>query len=192
MRIIIQACRWTRNGSRPIRTNKDTDGDGLDDLQEFTADIYFGSNPLDNDSDADGIPDGKDIWPTVAMGATVGYAYPKPAIDGKIEAVYSPLITKWYATDWNELDKEAVQTFACWDEENLYLVVRAPKKFSMDVQLDTSAHNGFWEGGDTYLWSLQADGKPALGIPAIPNGPAQMPFGQPTKPATLSSRWFCR
>lgn len=158
-----------RFGTNPFK--KDTDGDGLDDLQEFTADIYFGSNPLDMDTDGDGIPDGADLFPTVAINPSIGYAYPMPANDGKIEKVFSPLITKWYATDWENLPKDAVQTFACWDEENLYLAVRAPDRFNMDVQLDTSAHNGFWEGGDTYIWNIKADGKPSLGIPNIPEWP---------------------
>ena len=158
-----------RFGTDP--NNKDTDGDGLSDLEEFTADIYFGSDPLDTDSDGDGIPDSSDLWPTVAINKGMDYAWPTPVIDGEIDDVYSPLITRWYATNWDELDKEAVQTYACWDEKNLYLAARAPAKFNMSVQTDTSAHNGFWEGGDTYLWNIAADKQPALGIPRIPVWP---------------------
>ncbi len=158
-----------RFGTNPY--NRDTDGDGLTDLEEFTADIYFGSDPLDTDSDRDGTPDASDMWPTVAMNKSMEYANPRPTIDGEIDGVYSPLITRWYATNWDDLERDAVQAYACWDEENLYLAVKAPANFNLSVQTDTSAHNGFWEGGDTYIWNIKNGGQPGLGIPRKPEWP---------------------
>ncbi len=158
-----------RFGTNPY--DKDTDDDGLTDLDEFCADIYFGTNPLDNDSDGDGIPDDRDKWPTVAISKTMEYAYPTPVIDGKLDDVYSSLITRWYATNWDDLEKEAIQTYACWNEENLYFVVKAPAKFSLDVQIDTSGHNGFWVGGDTYIWGAKTEGQPAIRVPKKPEWP---------------------
>lgn len=147
-----------RFGSDPTRV--DTDGDGLDDLAEFCADIYLGSDPNRKDSDGDGVPDGRDTWPTVAIRPVVDYAYPTPTLDGHIDSVYQPLINRWYATNWTDLPREAAVVSACWDEETLYLAVKAPAKFSYEMQIDTSADNGFWEGGDTYLLRVPADGQP--------------------------------
>ncbi|MBN1918961.1 MAG: hypothetical protein JW889_13725 [Verrucomicrobia bacterium] len=147
-----------RFGSDP--TKPDTDGDGLDDLAEFCADIYVGSNPTEKDSDGDGIPDGRDKWPTVAIRPTTDYAYPTPILDGHIDSVYQPLIDRWYATNWTSLDKQGVAVYACWDEETLYLAAKAPAKFSYEMQIDTSADNGFWAGGDTYFLRVPADGQP--------------------------------
>ena len=150
-----------RFGSDP--TKRDTDGDGLDDLGEFCADIYFGTDPRNKDSDGDGTRDGKDAWPTVAIRPTMDYAYPAPKLDGRIDTVYQPLINRWYAMNREGLERDAVATYACWDEETLYLAARAPAKFGFEAQIDTSAENGFWAGGDTYMLSVPPEGQPKWG-----------------------------
>ncbi len=155
-----------RFGSNP--TKADTDGDGLDDLAEFCADIYLGADPTNKDSDGDGVRDGRDPWPTVAIRPVIEYAYPAPNLDGHIDSVYQPLIGRWYATDWEALDKKAVVTYACWDEETLYIAAKAPAKFGLELQIDTSAGNGFWEGGDTYFLTVNPDGQPEWRIPKNP------------------------
>jgi hypothetical protein len=147
-----------RFGSDP--TKRDTDGDGLDDLAEFCADKYLGADPNNKDTDGDGVRDGSDPWPTVAIRPTVDYAWPAPNLDGHVDEVYQPLIDRWYATNWDNLAKNAVVAYACWDEETLYLAFKAPAKFSLDMQIDTSAANGFWAGGDTYMLRVPADGQP--------------------------------
>jgi hypothetical protein len=157
-----------RFGSDPAKT--DTDGDGLDDLAEFCADIYLGSDPTNKDTDGDGIGDGADPWPTVAIRPTVDYAYPAPNLDGHIDDVYRPLIDRWYATDWDGLKKDAVATYACWDEETLYIAAKAPAKFTLEMQIDTSADNGFWAGGDTYNLTVRPGGQPEWGWITNPTG----------------------
>ncbi len=156
-----------RFGSDP--TKPDTDGDGLNDLDEFCADIYFGTDPKKKDSDGDGTGDGKDPWPTVAIRPTMDYAYPAPKLDGRIDTVYQPLITGWYAMNREGLEKEAVATYACWDEETLYLAATAPAKFAFQAQIDTSAENGFWAGGDTYMLNVPPEGQPKWGWVKDPN-----------------------
>lgn len=153
-----------RFGSDPH--NPDTDGDGLSDLAEYTADIYRSSDPLHPDTDRDGMRDGVDEWPTVPISPFVDYAHPEPAIDGVMDGVYTPLICHWYATDAEALPSDAVQTYATWDEDNLYIVARAPEAFSLrEVQLDTSADNTFWRGGDTYVWRCQHEQQPEQTVP---------------------------
>ena len=144
-----------RFGSDP--TKKDTDGDGLDDLHEFCADIYRGSDPRKADTDGDRIPDGKDKNPTVAIADKVAYSDEDPQIDGKLDKCYKPFTLGCYIDNSPEL--AAARMSACWNEDALYLFVRSKTQCSLDAYIDTSAENGFWEGGDTYLLRASPDGK---------------------------------
>jgi len=144
-----------RFGSNP--TKRDTDGDGLDDLAEFCADIYRGSDPQKQDTDEDGIPDGKDRNPTVAIAEGVAYANEDPKIDGRMDSCYKVLLSRPYAGNSAELEQSRI--YACWNEDALYLFVKGTRKCTLDMLIDTSAENGFWEGGDTYPIRASADGK---------------------------------
>ena len=148
-------------------TSVDTDRDGLSDLEEFMADKYLGSDPLKPDTDNDGLIDGNDPWPTVAIASEIGYAHPVPKIDGNVDTAYTPLITSWYATDCTNLASDAVQLNACWNEETLFLIARAPEPFGLELQIDTSPENGFWIGGDTYVMRLKEGEQPSLEWPNL-------------------------
>ncbi|MCX7002183.1 MAG: hypothetical protein NTV22_02790, partial [bacterium] len=152
-----------RFGSDPL--NPDTDGDGLGDLEEFTADIYLGADPRNPDTDGDGMPDGADQWPTVAIAPQIGHALRTPQIDGVIEAEYTPLLYRWYAATNTNQARDVCQVYACWDEDTLYLAARAPRPFTLEGQIDTSADNGFWIGGDTYLWRAEYGKAPQVELP---------------------------
>lgn len=144
-----------RFGSDP--TKVDTDGDGLDDLAEFCADIYRGSDPRNPDTDGDGIPDGKDRNPTVALVETVSYTDLDPEIDGRLDRCYTPLTMGVYVH--NSPSLAAARIHACWNEDALFLLVKSAAKCSLEMMIDTSAENGFWEGGDTYPIRVTPDGK---------------------------------
>ena len=145
-----------RFGSDP--TKKDTDGDGLEDLAEFTADIYRGSNPTVKDTDGDGIPDGKDRWPTVAIALTLAYTLEPPTVDGRMDSVYALLTTGKPYIATNTAVAEP-RLYACWNEEALSLFVKTQTKGELHLMIDSSGENGFWEGGDTYPIRVSADGK---------------------------------
>ena len=151
-RLPVDEKRFGSDSSRP-----DTDGDGLDDLAEFCADIYRGADPRKTDTDDDGIPDGKDAYPTVAIAERLAYSDAGAAIDGRLDGCYRPLVTGVYTANSPELAQARV--FACWNEDALYLFVRSNTKCALDVMIDTSAENGFWEGGDTYPIRVDPDGK---------------------------------
>ena len=51
--------------------HKDSDHDGLSDLQEAMAGIFLRTDPKDVDTDCDGIPDGKDTEPVYPLKTTV-------------------------------------------------------------------------------------------------------------------------
>ncbi len=138
-------------------TKIDTDGDGLKDLQEFCADIFRGSDPNKTDTDDDGVPDGQDLNPTVAIAQSVVYSDAAPAVDGKMDTCYKPFTMGVYAG--NSADLEKARMYACWNEDGLSLFVKSPVKCMLNMMIDTSAENGFWEGGDTYLIQVTPEGK---------------------------------
>jgi hypothetical protein len=156
-----------RFGSDPAK--KDTDGDGLGDLQEFCADVYLGSDPKNTDTDGDGIPDGKDKYPTVAITGSIAYANPVPTIDGQMDASYRPLFTGTYLDNSPELAQARMS--ACWTEDALYLFLKSKEQCSLGFLVDTSAENGFWEGGDTYPINVATDGKVTYIGGLGPDGP---------------------
>ncbi len=144
-----------RFGSDPSKP--DTDGDGLNDLAEFCADIYRGSNPLKTDTDGDGTSDGNDRNPTVAIAETVAYTKTELQIDGRMEACYKQLVSRPYAGNSRELENAKI--YACWNEDAFFLLIKSSKRCTLDMLIDTSAENGFWEGGDTYPIRVSPDGK---------------------------------
>ncbi|MCX7847786.1 MAG: PA14 domain-containing protein [bacterium] len=150
----------------------DTDGDGLSDLEEFTADIYRGSDPRCRDTDDDGLPDGTDPWPTVAIMPYLPYAHPRPILDGTQDVTYRPLILQWYAASSTNTPRDSVNLYGAWHEDALYLYARAPQSFTLEMQIDTSPENGFWIGGDTYTWHVCADAQPLLDAPRVLHWPA--------------------
>ncbi len=144
-----------RFGSDP--TKKDTDGDGLDDLQEFCADVFRGSDPRNPDTDGDGIPDGKDRHPTVAIAETISYTAADPKIDGVLDECYKPFTMGMYADNAPELAK--ARMFACWNEDALHLFLKSEVKCNLIMTVDSSPENGYWEGGDTYLIKVTPEGE---------------------------------
>lgn len=136
-----------RFGSDPGKV--DTDGDGLDDLGEYMADRYRGSDPRDPDTDDDGIPDDQDRYPTVAIKPTLGYR-----VDGDFAALPRLMDGAWIRND----DGGPVYVNAGWNEDALFLRFVGPRAFSVELKIDGSADSGYWQGGDTYMLKLSADG----------------------------------
>ncbi len=130
-------------------SKKDTDGDGLDDLAEFTADRYAGSDPTKADTDGDGRNDGEDRYPVIPIAAEVPYRIPgeTPEWQALIEGAFA-------RNDEGGLVGAAV----AWNEKALYFRFAAKRRFTVHAKIDGSADNGFWEGGDTYLLRFAADG----------------------------------
>ena len=124
-------------------SKKDTDGDGLDDLHEFIADRYAGSNPTVPDTDGDGIPDGEDPYPLVAIAPTVVYLGEGVKPQLLLDSVFVR----------NDAGGP-VQVYAGWQEFGMQFRFVGPRKFKVHAKLDGSADNGFWEGGDTYLFTF--------------------------------------
>ena len=76
-RLVLDELRFGSNPSMP-----DSDGDGLKDLDEFTAAYLSGSNPNDNDTDGDGTSDAEDIYPITDFKSSILKTEQVMTIDG--------------------------------------------------------------------------------------------------------------
>jgi len=152
-----------RFGSSP--KSRDTDGDGLDDLQEvltsrwvtcLNADLrvrtpgkWARPDPNNKDSDGDGIPDGKDKYPLYPFVPEIRYGAAQ--VDGK-------------RTEWPEkpdywLDHEGVklQGWARWDEKFLYYAFAIEGAWTkLTLVVDQNA-DGFYVGGDNVYAEFAPD-----------------------------------
>jgi hypothetical protein len=106
----------------------DTDGDGLDDLQEAAAGLYAGSDPAQSDTDGDGLLDGVDPWPLSDFTGVIPYGTEPVALASGPRA-----------------DNPDILLAACWTEESLVIEVTTPYAADVFVDLDGSGDLGRWE-----------------------------------------------
>ncbi len=107
---------------------RDTDNDYLDDIDEMTASIWWGSNNIKRDTDSDGIIDGKDPFPLVDFQPSIRKVRFVPTIDGTIEDTWKVLSRGSFWSSKEDLD---VTIYAGWDDENLYFAVKCNSKLNM-------------------------------------------------------------
>lgn len=151
-----------RFGSDP--TKRDTDGDGLDDLAEFCANRYRGSDPTERDTDGDGRADGEDRYPVIPIAQRLEYRVKPSGGDGAARSASHelPLLIDEAFVRNDEGGPLAIR--AAWNEEALFLEFSGPRPFVVHAKLDGTPANGFWEGGDTYLLRIDADGVKFAGL----------------------------
>ncbi|OYD14307.1 hypothetical protein CH333_08370 [candidate division WOR-3 bacterium JGI_Cruoil_03_44_89] len=130
-----------RFGSSPLE--KDTDGDGLEDLREFTAGIYKGADPLNANTDGDGIPDGIDIYPLYAASDVIHKG--TRTIDGEIEDGWG-LVSD--VLDFKNTDISA-DVYMNWDEDWLYIGFKLDRYSDIELCID-ARHDGWWHSRDNY------------------------------------------
>jgi len=152
-----------RFGSSPAR--RDTDGDGLDDMEEVLASRWVRAlntalrqrvpgkwprpDPTKADSDGDGMPDGKDKYPLYPFRPVIRRATAK--VDGALD--------EWPKTGDYRLDHAGVKLagWAGWDREHLYYAFRlrgAWRKITLVVDQDA---DGFYVGNDNVYAELAPD-----------------------------------
>ena len=135
-------------GSDP--TKKDTDGDGLSDLDEAMAGIWKGSQPRNADTDGDGIPDGLDAYPLYAVDE---YTPKRTAtLDGTIEAGWhffgSPIS--------DSTQPITASIYTNWDPDYLYLAFTTSIYTKLWLQIDAN-HDGWGHGRDQYSFLIDPD-----------------------------------
>ncbi len=120
-----------RFGSNP--GSRDTDGDGLDDLSELMAGIYFSSNPRDPDTDKDGIPDGLDEYPLYPVKTTIKRKW--------------TLLSDGFMMHRNFWINPVI--YAKWSKNALYLRFLTNNKAKIFIYIDANADSWF-HGKDNY------------------------------------------
>jgi hypothetical protein len=126
-------------------SRRDMDGDGLNDLEEFSAGVYASSNPLQADTDGDCISDDRAL--------SVG-CY------DRVAALYSWTRRRcfsFFSMVARNDGSGPIAVFGGWNEAGLYFWFVAPRKMPLIMALDGSADNGFWKGGDTYNLKFSQD-----------------------------------
>jgi len=130
--------RWPvdekRFGTDPAKA--DSDADGLGDLQEFCAGIYTASNPLDPDTDGDGLPDGQDPFRlSTFTGRIEKGTPPENALPGSV------LSRDIFFRSGDDAPDD-LRVLASWDEEALYIGFDAAGPIGVTIDLDGSGRLG--------------------------------------------------
>lgn len=129
-----------RFGSNPFK--KDTDDDGLDDLRELMAGIYYSSDPTKPDTDGDDIPDGIDEYPLYPI---------KTAIhEGKWTFISDGFLMQRYF-------EVSPSIAAKWSPEKISFRILVNNACNIHVYLDANA-DGWYHGKDNY--EILVDVKP--------------------------------
>jgi hypothetical protein len=127
----------------------DTDGDGLNDRAEYAAGRFGASNPVLADTDGDGQNDGVDPTPRARLAASMTAL--TPAIDGVREAGYTLFRN---GVEFSNVPGFTAATYIAYDANNFYILAEESQSASLFIHLDGSGANGFWQGENTYSFSL--------------------------------------
>ncbi len=129
-------------------SSKDTDNDGLTDLQEVMAGNAVGAVLDDPDTDGDGLVDGIDPEPLYAVKPERPKLTAK--LDGTLEKGWS-----YFAT----VKDSQVQgkTYFNWDENNLYFAYRLNQPADFRIQIDAN-NDGWFHGSDNLLIQISFAG----------------------------------
>jgi len=132
-------------------TLADTDGDGLNDRLEYAAGRFASSNPNAVDSDGDGQRDNVDPTPRQAIAASMTAL--TPAIDGVREAGYTLFRN---GVEFTNVTGFTAATYIAYDANNIYVLAEMSQSATLNVIVDGSGANGFWQGDNTYAFTLRA------------------------------------
>jgi len=151
-----------RFGSNPLEY--DSDHDGLSDLEEYYAGIYASSDPNNPDTNGNGIPDGEDPTPLCDFSPVIRKFSTPPALDGNIGSQWTRLASQ----PSYQSDKSLQAVFyAGWDDNYLYMAVESSKKIKLWLSLDGSGQNGRFETDGVFegftSWSLNKHSPTAYG-----------------------------
>jgi hypothetical protein len=134
-------------------SKRDTDGDGLSDLEELLAGTFRGAHPLEPDTDGDGAPDGADARPLdAAFAAPPALRRGTPRLDGALGEGEWQSLGAFRGID--------AALFARWDEKALYVAARAARPARVFLEID-AANDGWFLEDDNRVFELALDGAAA-------------------------------
>ncbi|MEI6948565.1 hypothetical protein V9K67_15330 [Paraflavisolibacter sp. H34] len=155
----------TRQGSSAAK--KDTDGDGLADLQEAMGGIFTRANPQSTDSDSDGFPDNSDSEPVYPL---------KTKVPAAANLTLAQDVTAWPQSGHYFFDKPdgaSASLHLGYSASNLYVGVKIPSGLK-PVQLVIDANNdGLFYGSDNIEVRLNGNTIAAVNLynaAAVPAG----------------------
>ncbi len=125
---------------------KDTDGDGLADLEEVIAGRFFNSDLTNPDTDGDGIRDGNDKYPLYPVASKIKPG--KCEVNGLVDStshVISPGLIFTYDDEFEATVYGAYQRDKC-----LQFEVVTTEPCAVEIRLDGNGENGWWMGGASY------------------------------------------
>ena len=143
-----------RFGSRPDM--KDTDGDGLSDIEEFYAGNFTGTDPNNFDTDGDGIPDGKDKYPLYNVSEVVPYYPSGHKIDGILEPGWSKFSEGIIFHNDTTLK---VRTYMNYNDDYLFIAFESNKRLKAFIEIDGSGEDGRWSSPYKFEGSDNTNGK---------------------------------
>ncbi len=127
--------------------NKDTDGDGLDDLKEVMAGTSHGTDLNNKDTDGDGLSDRIDPEPLYPTNPVIARLT-------KSDDLRSTVFAAVRADDLQGL------TYLRWDEHFLYFIATTDKPANILIQIDAN-NDGWFHGFDNFQARIMNSGDSA-------------------------------
>ena len=144
---LSQPLPFTEKTLRTSTSKKDTDADGLTDLEEACLLEFGGSVPNDPDTNGNGVKDGDDLNPVYVMNGAIKEKTPR--LDGVVsEDAWTLVLDHYgypneYPDGLQETKNDAFSLYSAWDEDYLYLGVKANGAFWVNIWLDGGCDNYF-------------------------------------------------
>ncbi|MFW9770248.1 MAG: FlgD immunoglobulin-like domain containing protein, partial [Candidatus Thorarchaeota archaeon] len=146
----------------------DTETDGLNDLEEFSAGYRGSTDPIDSDTDGDDIPDPEDVYPLDSVETVL-----KPVamvIDGVLDSLSAPYLTTFGDDDAQDL---TVDLYASYSHEGLYLcfdVVDDTINLENAGLYGAKWYDGIWLNLDADLDGYWGHGDDNYAVYVLPQG----------------------
>ncbi len=136
---------------------RDTDGDGLDDLGELTAGTFTSSDPRNADTNSNGIPDAQDPHPQFAVGTRLNAL--------QIEANGTPRAAGYARLGQVHRPWCAVTAAGAYDGDHVYLLVALEKPVKQVLLTVDFNDDGWFVGQDNVFAQVELewkDGQPSV------------------------------
>lgn len=145
-RFMLDEARFNSSSSAP-----DSDSDGLNDMGELTAGLFAGSNPINPDTDGDGVADGADPYPLYPL--TPFAPFRRLNIDAPLAS--RTLLGSYFHSN----PAYPVALYVNWDLNHLHIAIRTPFVSPRPLRLYLHTDNdndGLFHGTDNYRLTLNS------------------------------------
>ncbi|MCK4660372.1 MAG: hypothetical protein KAV82_12690 [Phycisphaerae bacterium] len=142
------------------RNKSDTDGDGLDDLAEFSAYNFRGADPNSTDTDGDGTEDGMDHQPIYPVPCVIPQTTNVITINGVIdESDWQKCAIPGYYFTKNAADF-SLTTYMVYNDEAIYFAFQSNRSLRFKISIDGSGEDGRFESPVRHVMGHTDTGNP--------------------------------